>query len=134
MWYSWPGTGRRPTLKPFHERIGSADRQPEIVSYVQPNVRILVAWVEHREVVRSLSFSPDDVRFTTAGEGSTVPVSSSAEGRDECAFTVLGWDVKCVEVESPAGSARVRLTPAARIFSSFRITAPTIVIYTSYSA
>ncbi|KAI9451621.1 WD40-repeat-containing domain protein [Lactarius psammicola] len=51
----------------------------------------------HREAVRGLSFSPDDARFATASDDSTVRVWSFAESREERVLTGHGWDVKCVE-------------------------------------
>jgi polyadenylation factor subunit 2 len=57
----------------------------------------LTAWPAHREAVRGLSFSPDDERFATASDDSTVRVWSFAESREERILTGHGWDVKCVE-------------------------------------
>ncbi|KAF8264249.1 WD40-repeat-containing domain protein [Lactarius quietus] len=76
--------------------IASAD-QSGIVKYFQPNMNNLTAWAAHREAVRGLSFSPDDARFATASDDSTVRVWSFAESREERVLTGHGWDVKCVE-------------------------------------
>ena len=76
--------------------IASAD-QSGIVKYFQPNMNNLTAWAAHREAVRGLSFSPDDARFATASDDSTVRVWSFAESREERILTGHGWDVKCVE-------------------------------------
>jgi polyadenylation factor subunit 2 len=76
--------------------IASAD-QSGIVKYFQPNMNNLTAWPAHREAVRGLSFSPDDERFATASDDSTVRVWSFAESREERILTGHGWDVKCVE-------------------------------------
>jgi polyadenylation factor subunit 2 len=76
--------------------IASAD-QSGIVKYFQPNMNNLTAWPAHREAVRGLSFSPDDDRFATASDDSTVRVWSFAESREERILTGHGWDVKCVE-------------------------------------
>ncbi|KAN0109792.1 WD40-repeat-containing domain protein [Russula decolorans] len=76
--------------------IASAD-QSGIVKYFQPNMNNLTAWPAHREAVRGLSFSPDDDRFATASDDSTVRVWSFAESREERVLTGHGWDVKCVE-------------------------------------
>jgi polyadenylation factor subunit 2 len=76
--------------------IASAD-QTGIVKYFQPNMNNLTAWPAHREAVRGLSFSPDDARFATASDDSTVRVWSFAESREERVLTGHGWDVKCVE-------------------------------------
>jgi WD40 repeat protein len=56
----------------------------------------LTAWPAHREAIRRLSFSPDDERFATASDDSTVRVWSFAESREERILTGHGWDVKCV--------------------------------------
>jgi WD40 repeat protein len=53
--------------------IASAD-QSGIVKYFQPNMNNLTAWPAHREAVRGLSFSPDDERFATARDDSTVRI------------------------------------------------------------
>ena len=39
----------------------------------------LPAWAAYREAVRGLSFSPDEARFATASDDSTVRVWSFAE-------------------------------------------------------
>jgi polyadenylation factor subunit 2 len=75
----------------------------------------LTAWAGHREAIRGLSFSPDDRRFATASDDSTIRIWSFEESREESVLTgtnilciVLpfdplilslghGWDVKCVE-------------------------------------
>ena len=77
----------------------------------------LTAWQGHKEAIRGLSFSPDDGRFATASDDSTVRIWSFEESREERVLTGLstqiysragaetfarsilghGWDVKCVE-------------------------------------
>jgi polyadenylation factor subunit 2 len=94
--------------------LASAD-QSGIIKYFQPNMNNLTAWNGHREAIRGLSFSPDDSRFATASDDSTVRIWSFEEQREERVLTgsyhllVLrlshidqrlkghGWDVKCVE-------------------------------------
>jgi len=84
------------TLNHAGTYIASAD-QSGIVKYFQPNMNNLTARPAHREAVRGLSFSPDDERFATASDDSTVRVWSFAESREERILTGHGWDIKCVE-------------------------------------
>ncbi|KZT36210.1 WD40 repeat-like protein [Sistotremastrum suecicum HHB10207 ss-3] len=76
--------------------IASAD-QSGIIKYFQPNMNNLNAWQAHREAVRGLSFSPDDGKFATASDDSTVRLWSFEESRSERTLTGHGWDVKCVQ-------------------------------------
>lgn len=47
----------------------------------------LTAWSGHREAIRGLSFSPDDGRFATASDDSTVRIWSFEESRGESVLT-----------------------------------------------
>ncbi|KAI0628772.1 WD40-repeat-containing domain protein [Trametes polyzona] len=76
--------------------LASAD-QNGIIKYFQPNMNNLTAWQGHREAIRGLSFSPDDNRFATASDDSTIRLWSFEERRVERTMTGHGWDVKCVE-------------------------------------
>lgn len=76
--------------------IASAD-QTGIVKYFQPNMNNLKAWNAHREAIRGLSFSPDDAKFVTASDDSTVRLWDFEESREERVFTGHNWDVKCVD-------------------------------------
>ncbi|KAJ3545051.1 hypothetical protein NM688_g5675 [Phlebia brevispora] len=78
--------------------LASAD-QSGIIKYFQPNMNNLTAWQGHREAIRGLSFSPDDGRFATASDDSTVRIWAFEESREERVLTgeCHGWDVKCVE-------------------------------------
>lgn len=93
--------------------LASAD-QSGIIKYFQPNMNNLTAWQGHREAIRGLSFSPDDGRFATASDDSTIRIWSFEESREERVLTGTlhqtggmgqgadlplghGWDVKCVE-------------------------------------
>ncbi|THH20056.1 hypothetical protein EW146_g1239 [Bondarzewia mesenterica] len=76
--------------------LASAD-QSGIIKYFQPNMNNLTAWQGHREAIRGLSFSPDDNRFATASDDSTVCIWSFEESRKERVLSGHGWDVKCVE-------------------------------------
>ncbi len=71
------------------------------------------AWQAHSEAVRGLSFSPNDSRFVTASDDSTLKLWAFEESREERVLTgesscynlelVIdlaaghGWDVRCVE-------------------------------------
>ncbi|KAF7965133.1 hypothetical protein HWV62_45525 [Athelia sp. TMB] len=76
--------------------LASAD-QSGIIKYFQPNMNNLTAWNGHREAIRGLSFSPDDGRFATASDDSTIRIWAFEESRMESSLTGHGWDVKCVE-------------------------------------
>ncbi|KAI6009494.1 WD40-repeat-containing domain protein [Pisolithus orientalis] len=76
--------------------LASAD-QSGIIKYFQPNMNNLNAWQGHREAIRGLSFSPNDGRFATASDDSTIRIWSFEESREERVLTGHGWDVKCVE-------------------------------------
>ena len=47
----------------------------------------LTAWSGHREAIRGLSFSPDDGRFATASDDSTVRIWSFEESRGASVLT-----------------------------------------------
>lgn len=59
----------------------------------------LTAWQgsQSKEAIRGISFSPDDQRFATASDDSSVRIWSFAESRFESVLSGHGWDVKCVE-------------------------------------
>ena len=92
--------------------LASAD-QSGVIKYFQPNMNNLTAWNGHREAIRALSFSPDDRRFATASDDSTVRIWAFEEQREERVLAGIGvsrsrfsmtdpptghgWDVKCVE-------------------------------------
>ncbi|PIL33001.1 transporter [Ganoderma sinense ZZ0214-1] len=76
--------------------LASAD-QSGVIKYFQPNMNNLTQWTGHREAIRGLSFSPDDNRFATASDDSTIRLWSFEEQRAERTLTGHGWDVKCVE-------------------------------------
>lgn len=76
--------------------ILSAD-QGGIIKYFQSNMNNLQVITAHREAVRDLSFSPDDTRFVTASDDSTMKLWSFEEAREESTLKGHGWDVKCVD-------------------------------------
>ncbi|KAJ6620351.1 WD40-repeat-containing domain protein [Mycena sp. CBHHK59/15] len=94
--------------------LASADKAGTI-KYFEPNMNNLAAWQgsNSREAIRGLSFSPDDKRFATASDDSSVRIWSFQERRVESILSGStihlfhmyklkrclghGWDVKCVE-------------------------------------
>ncbi|KAF8894801.1 WD40-repeat-containing domain protein [Infundibulicybe gibba] len=78
--------------------LASADKSG-IIKYFEPNMNNLTAWQgsSSREAIRGLSFSPDDRRFATASDDSSVRIWSFQESRVESVLTGHGWDVKCVQ-------------------------------------
>lgn len=84
--------------------LASAD-QSGVIKYFQPNMNNLTAWTGHREAIRGLSFSPDDGRFATASDDSTVRIWSFEESREERVLTgqfnpflLLTSLIKCMRV------------------------------------
>lgn len=68
--------------------LASADKTG-IIKYFEPNMNNLTAWQgsTSREAIRGLSFSPDDRRFATASDDSSVRIWSFAESRVESVLT-----------------------------------------------
>jgi len=78
--------------------LASSDKSG-VIKYFEPNMNNLTAWQgsQSKEAIRGISFSPDDQRFATASDDSSVRIWSFAESRFESVLTGHGWDVKCVE-------------------------------------
>ncbi|KXN91988.1 Polyadenylation factor subunit 2 [Leucoagaricus sp. SymC.cos] len=78
--------------------LASADKSG-VIKYFEPNMNNLTAWQgsSSREAIRDISFSPDDQRFATASDDSSVRIWSFAESRVESVLTGHGWDVKCAQ-------------------------------------
>ena len=57
----------------------------------------LQAFQAHPETVRDISFAPNDARFVTGSDDSTMKIWSFEEMREEKTLTGHGWDVKCVK-------------------------------------
>lgn len=70
--------------------LASADKSG-VIKYFEPNMNNLTAWQgsSSREAIRGISFSPDDKRFATASDDSSVRIWSFAESRVESVLT--GW-------------------------------------------
>lgn len=66
--------------------LASAD-QSGVIKYFQPNMNNLNAWQGHREAIRGLSFGPNDARFATASDDSTIKIWSFEESREERTLT-----------------------------------------------
>lgn len=76
--------------------ILSAD-QGGVIKYFQSNMNNLQILTAHREAVRDLSFSPDDSRFVSASDDSTMKIWAFEEAREEKSLKGHGWDVKCCD-------------------------------------
>lgn len=61
--------------------------QSGVIKYFQPNMNNLTAWQGHREAIRGVSFSPDDGRFATASDDSSIRIWAFEESREERVLT-----------------------------------------------
>ena len=70
-----------------------------IIKYFDPHMNNLKAWAgsTSKEAIRGVSFCPDDQRFATASDDSSIRIWSFAESRLESVLSGHGWDVKCAE-------------------------------------
>ena len=66
--------------------LASGD-QNGVIKYFQPNMNNVNAWQAHSEAVRGLSFSPNDSRFVTASDDSTLKLWAFEESREERVLT-----------------------------------------------
>ena len=78
--------------------LASADKGG-IIKYFEPNMNNLTAFngSNAKEAVRGLSFSPDDKRFVTGSDDSSVRVWDFERREVEGVLEGHGWDVKCVQ-------------------------------------
>ncbi|KAF5349681.1 hypothetical protein D9756_009013 [Leucocoprinus leucothites] len=78
--------------------LASSDKSG-VIKYFEPNMNNLTAWQgsTSREAIRDISFCPDDQRFATASDDSSIRIWSFAESRVESVLTGHGWDVKCAQ-------------------------------------
>ena len=74
----------------------SADQNGQI-KYFQSNMNNLQAFPGHRDAIRGLSFAPDDQRFVTASDDSTLKIWGFDEAQEESTLKGHGWEVKCVQ-------------------------------------
>ena len=68
--------------------LASSDKSG-VIKYFEPNMNNLTAWQgsSSKEAIRGISFSPDDRRFATASDDSSVRIWSFAESRVESVLT-----------------------------------------------
>lgn len=74
----------------------STDQNGQI-KYFQSNMNNLQAFIGHHDAIRSLSFAPDDQRFVTASDDSTLRIWRFDEAQEESTLKGHGWEVKCVD-------------------------------------
>ncbi|KAL4399183.1 pre-mRNA cleavage and polyadenylation factor (CPF) complex subunit [Malassezia pachydermatis] len=74
----------------------SADQNGQI-KYFQSNMNNVQAYTGHRDAIRGMSFAPDDQRFVTASDDSTLKIWGFDEAQEESTLKGHGWEVKCVE-------------------------------------
>lgn len=67
------------------------------VKYFLPNMNNVLAIDAHRESIRGLSFSPDDARWISGSDDSTIKIWNTERGAEETVLKGHGWDVKCVQ-------------------------------------
>ncbi|KAI6123199.1 WD40-repeat-containing domain protein [Pisolithus croceorrhizus] len=79
--------------------LASAD-QSGIIKYFQPNMNNLNAWQGHREAIRGLTFSPNDGRFATASDDSTIRIWAFEESREERVLTGTKLGPPTISVDS----------------------------------
>lgn len=68
-----------------------------IIKYFQSNMNNLQAFQGHKESVRDITWSPDDSRFATGADDSTIKLWNFERMKEERTLTGHGWDVKCVK-------------------------------------
>ena len=85
--------------------LASTDKSG-IIKYFEPNMNNLTAWQgsSSREAIRGLSFSPDDRRFATASDDSSVRIWSFAESRVESVLTGTFLNTMCTRGTLPTTS------------------------------
>ena len=68
--------------------LASADKNG-VIKYFEPNMNNLTAWQgsSSKEAIRGISFSPDDRRFATASDDSSIRIWSFAESMIESVLT-----------------------------------------------
>lgn len=57
----------------------------------------LQAFQGHKESIRDVSWAPNDTRFATGSDDSTIKLWNFEQMREERTLTGHGWDVKCVK-------------------------------------
>lgn len=74
----------------------SADQNGHI-KYFQHNMNNVQAFAGHRDAIRGISFAPDDQRFVTVADDSTLKIWGFDEAQEESTLKGHGWEVKCVD-------------------------------------
>ena len=74
----------------------SADHEG-IVKYWQPNFNNVKVIQAHTDPIRDLAFSPNDSKFVTACDDTSLKIFDFAEGAEELTLTGHGWDAKTVD-------------------------------------
>lgn len=74
----------------------SGDREG-IVKFWQPNFNNLNILKAHEEMVRDISFSPNDTKFVTASDDGTLKVWNFNDSSEERTLKGHNWDVKCAD-------------------------------------
>lgn len=67
------------------------------VKYFLPNMNNVLAIDAHRESIRGMSFSPDDARWISGSDDSTIKMFNTERGVEETVMKGHGWDVKCCQ-------------------------------------
>lgn len=67
------------------------------VKYFLPNMNNVLAIDAHRESIRGMSFSPDDARWISGSDDSTIKMFNTERGIEETTMKGHGWDVKCCQ-------------------------------------
>ena len=71
--------------------------QEGLIKYWQPNFNNVKVIQGHNEPIRDLAFSPNDSKFVTASDDSSLKIFDFAGGIEESTLTGHGWDAKCVD-------------------------------------
>jgi len=91
-----------PSHYPPHNRTGTHISSADESGIIKYTIN-LTGSPAHQEVMRGLSFSPNDARFAPASDNSTVCVRSFPEGREEHVLPGHRRDVKCVKWHTTVG-------------------------------
>lgn len=67
------------------------------LKYWQPNFNMVNAFVAHESSIRGIAFCPNDSKFVTASDDTTLKVWDFSRGVAEATLTGHGWDAKSVD-------------------------------------
>lgn len=68
-----------------------------LIKYWQPNFNNVKVIQGHNDPIRDLAFSPNDTKFVTASDDSTLKIFDFAGGVEESTLSGHGWDAKSVD-------------------------------------